>query len=118
MPSRFIDELPDDYIELNNSQYIKDNNFLDEFLESAELSEDVISPGRQRLISNSKKNIIDWEFNQDINVDEEININKEVYHQKYGYGKIIFIDGEKATVNFKKSESKKNIYLKFLKFID
>ena len=118
MPSRFIDELPDDYIELNNSQYIKDNNFLDEFLESAELSEDVISPGRQRLISNSKKNIIDWEFNQDINVDEEININREVYHQKYGYGKIIFIDGEKATVNFKKSESKKNIYLKFLKFID
>ena len=55
MPSRFIDELPDDYIELNNSQYIKDNNFLDEFLESAELSEDVITPGRQRLISNSKK---------------------------------------------------------------
>ena len=53
-----------------------------------------------------------------MHVDEEININKEVYHQKYGYGKIIFIDGEKATVNFKKSDSKKNIYLKFLKFID
>ena len=33
MPSSFIDELPDDYIEINDSQYIKDNNFLDDFLE-------------------------------------------------------------------------------------
>ena len=117
LPSRFINELPEDDIELNDSNYIKNNNFLDEFVENTSFSDEIISPGRQRLLINSKKNKIDWEFNQDTSFENENYQEKKVFHKKYGYGKIIKLDGDKALVNFEDFSSK-NIYLKYLKFID
>ena len=117
LPSRFINELPEDDIELNDSNYIKNNNFLDDFVENTSFSDEIISPGRQRLLINSKKNKIDWEFNQDTSFENENYQEKKVFHKKYGYGKIIKLDGDKALVNFKDFSSK-NIYLKYLKFID
>ena len=117
LPSRFINELPEDDIELNDSNYIKNNNFLDDFVENTPFSDEIISPGRQRLLINSKKNKIDWEFNQDTSFENENYQEKKVFHKKYGYGKIIKLDGDKALVNFENFSSK-NIYLKYLKFID
>ena len=117
LPSRFINELPEDDIELNDSNYIKNNNFLDDFIENTPFSDEIISPGRQRLLINSKKNKIDWEFNQDTSFENENYQEKKVFHKKYGYGKIIKLDGDKALVNFEDFSSK-NIYLKYLKFID
>ena len=117
LPSRFINELPEDDIELNDSNYIKNNNFLDDFVENTTFSDEIISPGRQRLLINSKKNKIDWEFNQDTSFENENYQEKKVFHKKYGYGKIIKLDGDKALVNFENFSSK-NIYLKYLKFID
>ena len=117
LPSRFINELPEDDIELNDSNYIKNNNFLDDFVENTSFSDEIISPGRQRLLINSKKNKIDWEFNQDTSFENENYQEKKVFHKKYGYGKIIKLDGDKALVNFENFSSK-NIYLKYLKFID
>ena len=117
LPSRFINELPEDDIELNDSNYIKNNNFLDDFVENTPFSDEIISPGRQRLLINSKKNKIDWEFNQDTSFENENYQEKKVFHKKYGYGKIIKLDGDKALVNFEDFSSK-NIYLKYLKFID
>tara|TARA_B100000575_G_scaffold248385_1_gene214265 strand:+ start:410 stop:2638 length:2229 start_codon:yes stop_codon:yes gene_type:complete len=117
LPSRFINELPEDDIELNDSNYIKDNNFLDEFVENRSFSNTIISPGRQRLLINSKKNKIDWDFNQDTSFENENYEEKKVFHKKYGYGKIIKLDGDKALVSFEDFSSK-NIYLKYLKSID
>ena len=117
LPSRFINELPEDDIELNDSNYIKNNNFLDDFIENTPFSDEIISPGRQRLLINSKKNKIDWEFNQDTSFENENYQEKKVFHKKYGYGKIVKLDGDKALVNFEDFSSK-NIYLKYLKFID
>ena len=42
---------------------------------------------------------------------------KNVYHQKFGNGKIIKLDGDKALIDFDNFSSKK-VYLKFLKIID
>ncbi len=117
LPSRFINELPKDYVEINDSKYIEENNFLENFIEESQLSDDLITPGRQRLIQNSKKNEIDWEINQDFTYENEINIGENVYHKKYGYGKILNIDNDKAIVDFKNFSSKK-VYLKFIKIID
>ena len=117
LPSRFISELPEDIIEINDSKYIQENNFLNEFVELNDFSNEVISPGRQRLIDNSKKNNIDWEFNQDHTYENEINTGDYVYHKKFGNGKIIKLDNDKALVNFENFELK-NIYIKFLKVID
>ena len=48
MPSRFINELPKELIELNDSSYLADNNFLDEFIKLENISDDLITPGRKR----------------------------------------------------------------------
>jgi len=117
LPSRFISELPEEIIEINDSKYIQENNFLNEFVELNDFSNEVITPGRQRLINNSKKNNIDWEFNQDYGYENEVNKGDNVYHKKFGNGKIVKLDNDKALVNFE-NFSYKNIYIKFLKFIN
>ncbi len=117
LPSRFISELPADKVEINDSKYIQDNNFLDNFLETDSFSEEIITPGRRRLLENSKKSNIDWDFNQDFEFEVNISKGKKVYHQKFGNGKIIKLDGDKALIDFENFSSKK-IYLKFLKIID
>ncbi len=117
LPSRFISELPDDKIEINDSKYIQENNFLEDFVEKDVFADEIISPGRQRLLKNAKKNQIDWEFNQDYSYENEISRGKKVFHQKFGRGYILKIDGDKALVNFEHFSSKK-VFIKFLKFID
>ncbi len=117
LPSRFISELPEDKVEIIDSKFIHENDFLNQYVETANFSDDVVTPGRKRLLNNSKRNKIDWEFNQDIFEEADDINNKKVYHQKYGNGKIIKIDGDKAIVDFNNFSSKK-IYLKFLKFTD
>ena len=77
----------------------------------------LITPGRRRLLENSKKiiligiliKIIDYEV---INL-----LAQNVYHKKFGNGKILKLDNDKALIDFEKLFFKK-IYLKFLKFID
>ncbi len=117
LPSRFISELPEDLVEINDSKYIQENNFINDFIESDDFKNNLLTPGRKRLISNANKEIIDWDINQDPTYSEEISSGKTVYHQKYGYGKIIKLDGDKALINFEDNLLKK-IYLKYLKTID
>ena len=117
LPSRFIKELPENIIEINDSKYIQENDFLHDFVESDQFSNDIITPGRKRLIDSSKKNDIDWDLNQDFYDFDKINEGGKVYHKKFGYGKILKLDSDKAMVDFD-SFSTKKIYLKFLKIID
>ena len=115
MPSRFIDELPQDIVEIKDSTYLKNENFLDEFSQLEDLSPEYLSPGRKRLLSK-RDNALDWEFNQDISTGFKNSIEGErVFHQKFGYGYIINLDGDKAEVNFDKSSNKK-IFIKYLQF--
>ena len=117
LPSRFINELPEDIIEINDSKFIQENNFLNEFVENKEYFNHSITPGRQRLIENLKKNEIDWDINQDYSYENEVGNGTKVFHKKFGYGKILNIDNDKAIVDFENFSTKK-IYLKFLKIID
>jgi len=115
MPSRFIDELPQDIIVIKDSTYLKNNNFLDEFSQLEDLSSEYLSPGRRRLLSK-KDDALDWEFNQDNSTKSESSIEgARVFHQKFGYGYVVSLDGDKAEVNFDKS-SNKQIFIKYLQF--
>ena len=116
LPSRFIDELPKEIVEINDSNYIQEDNFLKTFVEDDYFNNDIISPGRKRLINNSKKTEIEWDMNQDHEFNEA-NVGEKVYHKKFGHGKILKLDLDKALVDFENFSSKK-IYLKYLKFID
>ena len=70
------------------------------------------------IVRKNQNKEIDWDFNQDYStIDEnETSINgSRVFHQKFGYGIILDFDGEKANVDFDKSDEKK-IYIKYLQF--
>lgn len=114
LPSRFIDELPKDIIDIQDSNYFANNNFIDEFIDTPEKFEDIITPGRKRLLLRSKKNEIEWDFNQDIYEDSQFVKGKKVFHKKYGYGRIINIEGDVANIKFDKS-SQKQIFIKYLR---
>ena len=117
LPSRFISELPEEIIEINDSKFIQENNFLDDFVEDEQFLDDILTPGRRRLLENSKKNEIEWDINQDQSYESQVDIGARVLHMKFGKGKIIDIDNDKALVDFGNFLRKK-VYLKFLKIID
>jgi len=114
IPSRFISELPKETIVLNDSNNIEENNFLDKFIEDENISNEYLTPGRKRLLQNQGEEI-EWDINQDLINIEEINKGDRVFHQKFGYGKILKIEGDKAEVEFDKS-SKRKVFLRYLKF--
>jgi len=114
VPSRFIDELPKDVIDIQDSNYFENNNFINEFINTPEKFEEIITPGRKRLLLRSKENEIEWDFNQDIYEDSQFVKGKKVFHKKYGYGHIINIEGDVANIKFEKS-SQKQIFIKYLR---
>ena len=91
-------------------------NFLDEFTKLENISDDLITPGRKRLLKKQKEEI-DWDINQDIDAYSNLNEGDRVFHQKFGYGRILYIEGDKAEVDFEKS-SQKQVFLKYLQFIN
>ncbi len=116
-PSRFINELPRDIIEINDSSFINEEDFLEEFVELENISENYISPGRKRLLSSQKKKDIEWEINQDLEFQEHFNNGDKVFHKKFGYGKVVSFDREMAEVDFKKFSIKK-VFVKFLNLVN
>ena len=112
-PSRFISELPKEFVEVNDSKFIRDNDFLNDFIDiNTDVKDDYLTPGRKRLLEN-KKSKIDWDINQDSNYDQDISSNNSVFHKKYGNGVIINAESETAEVKFQKFGIKK-VYIKYL----
>ena len=93
IPSRFLDELPEKNIN-RFSSYSNNYNFKS-------------SIASEWLMANNKKVINHYEDNKyDIN-DTNFKLMERIFHQKFGYGKIIDIDGDKVTINFEKAGEKK-----------
>ncbi|MDC0625189.1 UvrD-helicase domain-containing protein [Alphaproteobacteria bacterium] len=112
-PSRFISELPKEFIEVNDSKFIKENDFLNDFIDiNTDVKDNYLTPGRKRLLEN-KKSQIDWDINQDSNYNQEISSNNNVFHKKYGNGVIINSESDTAEVKFQKFGIKK-VYIKYL----
>ena len=113
-PSRFISELPKDAIELNDSKVIMENDFLNDFIDTENISNEYLTPGRKRMLEN-KKALVDWDFNQDISSERNLNANDRVFHKKFGIGIILNMDTDTADVEFTRHGIRK-VYLKFLQF--
>ena len=91
IPSRFIDELPDKNINRFSSY---SNNFKS-------------SIASEWLIANNKKEInLSKEYINENN-DNKFKLMERIFHQKFGYGKILEIDGDKVRIDFEKAGEKK-----------
>lgn len=121
MPSRFIDELPEEHIEVLTPPGLYGGGYgaasstggLGSGLESRAADANVYnSPGWKRLQSRiadrpisqpkeSRTTVIDLEATSAFIVGER------VFHQKFGYGAISGIEGDKLEINFEKAGTKK-----------
>ena len=121
IPSRFVDELPSKNVEILNPPglYSKDkpttfnSNNIDENRNSGRYN----SPGWGRLKFNNIENYKPTKTtnSQIINSSEIVSfaIKERVFHQKFGYGVVVEIEGEKILVNFEKA-GEKNVMASYL----
>jgi len=101
IPSRFLDELPEKNINKFSSYTNNFNN------------NSSIASGWLKANNTIKENILNYESSNNIS---EFKIMERIFHQKFGYGKVLEIDGDKVTINFEKAGQKK-LLLSFIEKI-
>jgi DNA helicase-2/ATP-dependent DNA helicase PcrA len=112
LPSRFIEELPKDNINMKNhfSEYQK-NDF--DFNQEIDYDKPSRSPGWERL-KQAKKNKSNFNRISYSNNNTIFKVGESVTHDDFGNGKVIHIEDNKLIISFKKFGEKK-IIDKFIK---
>jgi DNA helicase-2/ATP-dependent DNA helicase PcrA len=117
IPSRFIDELPSDNVqgEANTGLYGSNStqqalgghipNGLIDIQTSFGQGYDKGFNSRRR---KKKRAVEDVDWDQDVvQQPEHVGTGQRVFHQKFGYGQIVSIDGNKLEIKFEKAGTKK-----------
>lgn len=113
MPSRFIDELPEDHVEVLTPPGLYGGAQPAATIETRAVKADVYnSPGWKRMQARqgqygmsqpreSRNTVID------ATAMASFTLGERVFHQKFGYGAVIGIEGDKVEVDFDKAGVKK-----------
>ena len=124
LPSRFIDELPEENVEVLTPPGLYGGGFgaaapqMDGVTTASNLEEratkaDVYnSPGWKRMQSRAGRRGISQPSESknvviDLDAISAFETGARVFHQKFGYGLVTFIEGDKLTVDFEKAGEKK-----------
>lgn len=124
LPSRFVDELPADHVDVKSTTGYFDRqetnyggateSFVESFDEgyqpkrAAPASSTYSSPGWKRYQQNKSRTIEGTAVRKPVkNTGENFSIGTRIFHQKFGYGKIVSADGTKLDVQFEKAGRKK-----------
>lgn len=94
LPSRFIDELPDEHTMRGLGEGMETQSGHSEF-------------SRPKKRSRGKPPSQSVSYNQVGTSADDLAIGQRVFHQKFGYGAIVKLDGDKLEINFEKAGSKK-----------
>ncbi|WP_372573743.1 ATP-dependent helicase [Ruegeria jejuensis] len=126
MPSRFIDELPEDHVDVLTPPGLyggSGGGFSAQGIETRAAEANVYnSPGWKRLQARqgqygvsqpkeSRNTVIDMD------AVASFTLGERVFHQKFGYGAVIGIEGDKVEVEFEKAGLKK-VVARFLNASD
>ncbi|MEY8840574.1 ATP-dependent helicase, partial [Cribrihabitans sp. XS_ASV171] len=113
LPSRFIDELPEDHVEVLTPPGLYGSGAVAPTIETRAAEANVYnSPGWKRLQARqgqrglsqpkeSRNTVID------MNAVASFTLGERVFHQKFGYGAVTGIEGDKVEVDFDKAGIKK-----------
>ena len=117
LTSRFIDEMPSDNVEVLTPPGLYGGGYgavgMNSSLHDEAMAADGYdSPGWKRLQSNSKRSMLgkskdNGNFTIDSTVNSVFVIGDRVFHQKFGYGEIQNIEGDKLQIDFEKAGNKK-----------
>ena len=103
IPSRFVNELPEDNIEVNLSHFSGNKgNFTDIKEDDIFDQSDYSTPGweRAKIQSLSNKRIQEEEKIISVDTNSKFSPGMLVMHKKFGKGKIETVDGKKLTISF------------------
>ena len=129
LPSRFVDELPGEHVDVltppglygggygaagmgaSANPVVQEMEGSDIF-DRASKADVYNSPGWKRLQERSAKRGLGQPSEQrnmtiDMNVISSFSLGDRVFHQKFGYGQVMNIEGEKLDIEFDKAGSKK-----------
>ncbi len=123
LPSRFIDELPPEAIEVLTPPGLYGGGFASagevpgvmrgsDLTEKAARADVYNSPGWKRMQTRSGQRVLSQPREArglviDAEAVSEFGIGERVFHQKFGYGAVIEIEGDKLTIAFEKAGTKK-----------
>jgi DNA helicase-2/ATP-dependent DNA helicase PcrA len=117
MPSRFIDELPEAHVEVLTPPGLYGGSFgaampKSTLHEAAAEANVYNSPGWRRLQSRSGARGMSQpaetkNMTIDMTATSSFTMGERVFHQKFGYGSIVGIEGDKLEVAFEKAGDKK-----------
>ncbi len=115
LPSRFINELPPQNIEICNNTYFASNNFSGNYqnnMYNRNRSEYNKWKSKGNNYYGNRSNRPDTSFDDDRRYSGNV-IGLKVYHQSFGYGKILKMEDDKAEVLFERAGLKK-VYASYL----
>ena len=121
LPSRFIDELPPEHVEVLTNPGLQGGNYgaaagfgggMSQIEERAHRADAYNSPGWRRMAQQGKlrrksppnegRNVV-----IDLDAVSAFTTGDRVFHTKFGYGTILGIEGDKLDIEFDKAGSKK-----------
>ena len=112
LESRFIRELPDQFVEDLTPSGFQSSKIMSQSAFLQQESSFYRSPGWSRLQNNSPNNLSPF-FNSSPTTNKTFKIGDRVFHEKFGYGIVSELEGDKALVDFEKAD-RKNIKAAFL----
>ena len=108
IPSRFINEMPEDNLEINLSHFSGNQKNFTDIEEDTFDQSDYSTPGWERAkIESSIKNFETNEPKIITNSNAKFSKGSIVIHKKFGQGKVESVDGKKLTINFGESGTRK-----------
>ena len=117
MPSRFVDEMPEDHVEVLTPPGLYGGGYgaampQSTLHEAAAEANVYNSPGWRRLQARSGQRSVSQPKESrnvtiDMNAVSAFTMGERVFHQKFGYGEVIGIEGDKLEVAFEKAGTKK-----------
>ncbi|MHA7889047.1 ATP-dependent helicase [Roseicyclus sp.] len=131
MPSRFIDELPEDHVEVLTPSGLHGHQNMgasaspvagmmrgSDLHEAASRADVYNSPGWRRLQTNAAKPGLRQpsearHMTIDAEAESAFSIGDRVFHQKFGYGAVISVEGDKLGIAFDKAGTK-HVVARFL----
>ncbi|WP_372885188.1 ATP-dependent helicase [Shimia sp.] len=128
MPSRFIDELPEDHVEVLTPPGLYGGGYGAAAATGAAMDQRVASantynsPGWKRMQARSGERGLSQPKESrapviDLSAVSSFTLGDRVFHQKFGYGSITHIEGDKLEVAFEKSGTK-NVVASFVTAAD
>jgi len=108
-PSRFVDELPEDNIDMESAPGLYERNAsgLGGFEDGDAFFLNAGGRRTQRRGRDITLQDIDWHPPERKVPEGGFDVGERIFHQKFGYGRILTIDGEKLEIAFEKAGTKK-----------